>query len=566
MVSNRNSLLTFGAAGLFLIASSCGSKSDGGGFQQTGSGEDGGGYGPGSTGPSSGGSSGDDTDASSGGAANSSGAVASSTGSSSGTTGSSGAMGSSGAGVMGTSGSSSSNGSSSSGTGSSSSSSGGIVTVAADSGPPCTATLSSGAIALTSNYLAGSVIGDGGYAYAYDDGLGSTACLDATALCGTGKTAVTNASGSIWGAGIGFNLNQAVATGTASPAVGSYAATGTGITYALSNLPAQGMRIVIDDGGTDYCAQIGAASGTVYWTEFNTKCWDGTGTSLTGAPATATHILFQVTADAAATAFNLCVTSLAFATTAAPPPDAGSSSGGGGNGTGGCQWSGGPTSGGNGQLTCYWFGQGTSTGGGCPSYKTFCGYCGTESGGGGGTCPTGITDSVSNIATPYFAAFPVGSFGQGTYCGMCVDVSYQGKTITATIVDECATCTGNNAAGHIDLGLSAAVALGVGQGGSSGDPMSGVTWESVACPVSGNVVAVYNGSSSQIYFENVAFPVASASAGGATATQQDGFWNFGTLVGGKSVTLTDTLGHTITGTIPTSSGGSIGAQFPATCN
>jgi hypothetical protein len=420
-------------------------------------------------------------------------------------------------------------------------------------------------VPLTSNYLAGSVIGDGGYAFAYADGMGSTACIDATALCGTGTTATANSTGTIWGAGIGFNLHQAVATGSASPAINTYAATGTGIAYALTNLPAQGMRIVIDDGGSDYCVPIAAASGMVSWSAFNTKCWDNSGTFLAGAPATATHIEFQVTSDAATTPFNVCVTSVAFSTSS-PPPDSGGggSSSGGGNGTGGCQWSGGPAANGNGELTCYWFGQGTSTGGGCGSYKTYCGYCGTESGGGGGTCPTGITDSVSNIATPYFAAFPSASFGQGKYCGMCVDVSYLGKTITATIVDECATCT--DSGGHIDLGLSAAVALGVGQGGSTGDPKNGVTWDAVACPVSGDVVAVFNGSSSQIYFENVAFPVASATAGGATANQQNGFWNFGTLVGGKSVTLTDTLGHTITGTIPTSSGGSIGSQFPATCN
>jgi len=429
-----------------------------------------------------------------------------------------------------------------------------------DSGATCTATVSSGAIALTSNYLAASVIGHGGYAYAYDDGMGSTACLDATALCATGTTAVTNASGSIWGSGLGFNLNQAVATGATSPPVDTYAATGTGISYVLSNLPPQGMRIAIDNGGADYCVPIASASGNVSWASFNTKCWDNSGTYLTGAPATATHIEFQITADAAATPFNLCVKSVAFATSSAPPPDAGSSSGG-GTGTGGCDWTGGPSSG-SGELTCYWFSQGTSTGSGCSSYKTYCGYCGTESGGGGGTCPTGISDSVTNIATPYFAAFPVGTFGQGKYCGMCVDVSYEGKTITATIVDECGTCA---SAGHIDLGLSAAVALGVGQGGATGDPTNGVTWESVACPVSGNIVAVYNGSSSQIYFQNVAFPVATASAGGTTGTQQDGFWNFGGLVGGRSVTLTDTLGHMITGTIPTASGGSIGAQFPATC-
>ena len=45
--------------------------------------------------------------------------------------------------------------------------------------------------------------------------------------------------------------------------------------------------------------------------------------------------------------------------------------------------------------------------------------------------PHGITDTVPNTGTQYFAAFPVGSFGQGTYCGMCVDVTWMGKTITA---------------------------------------------------------------------------------------------------------------------------------------
>jgi hypothetical protein len=402
--------------------------------------------------------------------------------------------------------------------------------------------------------------------------MGSSACIDSTALCATGSTAIANSTGTIWGAGLGFNLNQTMGTATNSnPTINTLAATGTGIAYSLSNLPAQGMRIQIDNGGTTYCTPISAASGNVNWAAFNTKCWDNSGSFLTGAPTTATHVEFQVTADAATTPFNFCVLSVGFATSSASSSSSsggsGSSSSGssGGNpASGGCTWSSGPSTG-SGELTCYWFGQGTSTGGGCSSYKTYCGYCGTETGSGGGTCPTGIRDSISNTSTgTYFAAFPVGSFGQGSYCGMCVDVSYQGKTITATIVDECATCT--NSSGHIDLSLGAAVALGVGQGGSTGDPMNGVTWKAVACPVSGDIVAVYNGSSSQIYFQNVAFPVASASAGGTAASQENGFWNFGSLVAGKAVTLTDTLGHQVMGTIPTSSGQSTGAQFPQTCN
>jgi hypothetical protein len=228
----------------------------------------------------------------------------------------------------------------------------------------------------------------------------------------------------------------------------------------------------------------------------------------------------------------------------------------------GCTWSGGPGST-SGELTCYWFSQGTATGGGCSSYKTFCGYCGTQSGSGSGTCPSGITNTVANTATQYFAAFPIGTFGQGKYCGMCAQVTWQGKSIIATIVDECATCPTSN---HIDLSLSAAVALGLGQGSAVGDATSGVTWQAVACPTSGNIVALYNnGYAGQIYFQNVVFPVASATAGGHTGTQMAGYWDFGTPVGGQSVTLKDTLGHTITGTIPGSSGGSIGAQFPQVC-
>jgi hypothetical protein len=93
-----------------------------------------------------------------------------------------------------------------------------------------------------------------------------------------------------------------------------------------------------------------------------------------------------------------------------------------------------------------------------------------------------------------------------------------------------------------------------------------VTWQAVACPTSGNIVALYNnGYAGQIYFQNGVFPVAAATAGGHTGTQMFGYWDFTTSVAGQSVTLTDTLGHQITGTIPGASGGSINAQFPMVC-
>jgi hypothetical protein len=227
-----------------------------------------------------------------------------------------------------------------------------------------------------------------------------------------------------------------------------------------------------------------------------------------------------------------------------------------------CTWTGGPSSAaaGNAELTCYDFAQGT------PSDTTFCGYQGTETTGntGSGACQLGELDTVPNVVNPqFFAAFPAATFGQGIYCGLCLDITFEGTTILATVVDECPNCT---TSGHLALSASAAIALGVGVGSSAGDPTSGITWTSVSCPVTGDIVAVFNGgASSQIFFQNVVFPVTSAeSSGGLVATLTDGFWDFGASVEGQSVTLTDTLNHSTTGVIPVG-GGSIGAQFINGC-
>jgi hypothetical protein len=136
--------------------------------------------------------------------------------------------------------------------------------------------------------------------------------LNRTAFCGRGTTAVQTSSNAstAWGAGIGVNLDQDV-SGTGS---GACAATGSGITYALSgSLPPQGMRIIIDSGGADYCAPLSAPSGSVPWSAFNTACWQpGSGMSLSGPPAQATHVEFQVDTSSSSGAFDFCVTALKF--------------------------------------------------------------------------------------------------------------------------------------------------------------------------------------------------------------------------------------------------------------
>jgi hypothetical protein len=164
------------------------------------------------------------------------------------------------------------------------------------------------------------------------------------------------------------------------------------------------------------------------------------------------------------------------------------------------------------------------------------------------------------VAIPNFSA---------ASCGLCVSISYGGKSIVATVVDNCATC---NSAGHIDLSPAAGVALGMGTS-TTEDAKSGVTWKAVSCPVgTSSIVAGFNGTySGQIYFQNVAFPVASASAvvSGSTVnaslSAQYGYWDFNrNLSAGTSLTLKDTMGHTATGTLQ-GNGQAIGAQFGTNC-
>jgi hypothetical protein len=294
--------------------------------------------------------------------------------------------------------------------------------------------------------------------------------------------------------------------------------------------------------------------------------------SLTGAPTGPIHINIGLPSlplgTAAASPFDFCVDSLAFATTLG-------TTGGGGTVTscGGaacCEPTTGPSASGDGSLTCYTFDQGT------PGNKTYCGYQGTESAGpgGSGACQAGalnFNDTVPNVGTAsnFFAAFPGpgSTFGNGSLCGLCVNVTYAptNTTIMATVVDECPS--GSNSlcglgSNHLDMSAAAARALGYGVGGVTGSP-TGVTWEAVACPISSDIVEVFNGSSTQVYFQNVVWPVATVKVNGVAASQPDGYWQLPAASG--PITLTDAYGHSITGTLPGTNNGSLGTQFPATC-
>ncbi len=171
-----------------------------------------------------------------------------------------------------------------------------------------------GALAFNpSYYLPAATLGMGGYAFAYADTGGSSACLDGNAFCVQGSLVAWNPPAySDYGAGIGVNLNQA----GRSTAPGTFAATGSGITYALSALPPNPVRLIIDNAGQDYCTNISATSGNAPWGSFYVQCYNlpagDAGASLSAAPATATHVELQISTVVTPSVFDFCITALGF--------------------------------------------------------------------------------------------------------------------------------------------------------------------------------------------------------------------------------------------------------------
>ena len=150
----------------------------------------------------------------------------------------------------------------------------------------------------------------------YSDGGGSSANLASSSrMCVSGTAAgaaceTQSCFSTHWGGGLGINLNQAQADG--STPMNFTGAGSAGVTYAIDNY-VQGMRIVVGDSKTDYCVNLNSGSGTIPWRSFNSACWNGSGTSLSGPPANFTSIRFQVASDAVDDFdidFNFCVTQL----------------------------------------------------------------------------------------------------------------------------------------------------------------------------------------------------------------------------------------------------------------
>lgn len=184
----------------------------------------------------------------------------------------------------------------------------------------------------------------------------------------------------------------------------------------------------------------------------------------------------------------------------------------------------------------------------------------------------GQTDNVANIVNPsYFAAIPGASgFNTVDHCGACIKITNGGKSIVATIIDECPTDNGGNPActstGHLDISWKAWSDLGY----SVGNP-SGTTWQYVPCGITAGIVVRFksNNNNQEIYIENVNIPVksvSSSSAGTASRTSY-GTWHFNSaLASGSTLTLTGTSGATVTITLTSTAADSnvqYSQQFPS---
>jgi len=158
-----------------------------------------------------------------------------------------------------------------------------------------------------------------GYAWTATDGVSATTISPAnfSNLAADGKLCV---SGTVAGTAdysavaiLGISINQAM--GTPAPAPSTWSQTGTGISYSITNTGGSPLRVQLQaaGGATDatkrWCDDVNGNVGTPQWFDFNTKCWDRTGTYYDGSPLESVMVL--VPGDLVARSYSFCVNALA---------------------------------------------------------------------------------------------------------------------------------------------------------------------------------------------------------------------------------------------------------------
>jgi hypothetical protein len=159
-----------------------------------------------------------------------------------------------------------------------------------------------------------------GYAYNFADALGTTTVTPGTAMtyatCSTtcpltamGSVAIASAANSYATyAGIGFNINQDLAGGTATPTL---TPAGSSLTIAFTAGSGTPLRAQISDGTTIWCYGItGASPVTIPYASFNTKCYDTPADGTAYAKNPISSFQLQVPGGAAAVTYNIALTSV----------------------------------------------------------------------------------------------------------------------------------------------------------------------------------------------------------------------------------------------------------------
>jgi hypothetical protein len=158
-----------------------------------------------------------------------------------------------------------------------------------------------------------------GYAWTATDGVSATSITPTTfstvaaggQLCVSGTVAGTSDYSAV--AILGISINQA--QGNPAPAPSTWAPSGMGITYSITNPGGSPLRIQLQAAGGDtdatkrWCRSVNGNVGTPYFFDFNTKCWDGTGTYY-DQTTPLESVMVLVPGDLVAVPFNFCVVAL----------------------------------------------------------------------------------------------------------------------------------------------------------------------------------------------------------------------------------------------------------------
>jgi hypothetical protein len=158
-----------------------------------------------------------------------------------------------------------------------------------------------------------------GYAYNFADAMstitpGTTmtyaTCTTTCALTAMGTVAIANAANNYATyAGIGFNINQDQAGGTAAPTL---VPAGTSLTITFTGTTGTSpLRAQISDGTTNWCYAItGASPVTIPYTSFNTKCYDTPADGVAYAKNPINAFQLQVAGAATAGTYNIALTGM----------------------------------------------------------------------------------------------------------------------------------------------------------------------------------------------------------------------------------------------------------------